>query len=352
MKGLTIMDDDLLGFSSDQLKHKMWNDHIAKGNFTLSLRYIDLFRLEGLNMSFFTGWFNMEVVFMCLITIVEFRIGGFEVRIAMFGAPKTNGKAFWHNKDRISYASFITQMHATLKKRFKFQVLLLREFSSKFDHTQLLQNQDLGFLNHHALVKSYLNIASFDSFENYFNILPSKKRNYFKNILKYTQGSDVDITVSDLSPELVSEIYPLYKATNNNAKENRTAALSETVFFALCESGIQIKVATYRLRNRLIAFGLMFANDWEVKCLFTGFDYEFSKAHHLWYQIMLESIRFAIDQKCFHVDMGSSSAAMKDKFLASHEDIFISVLFRNAFITKMFNRPIKYLLNRVLKPVK
>lgn len=352
MKSLHIIEDDFLTFSNDQFKQKMWNDHIEKGNFTLSLKYIDLLKLEKLSMSFFTGWLDEELVFICLIGIITLKIGLFEIRIAMIGAPKTNGKAFWYNKDLISYASFVQEMHAILKKHSKSQFLLLREFSGELDRVQLLENQELGFINHHALVKSYLNIELFESFEDYFNNLPSKKRNYFKSILKHTKAPNVQISVNDLTPESVEEIYKLYIATNKNAKENRTAALSKSLFLGLCESGIQIKVAAYRLNNKLIAFGLMFLNDWEVKCLFTGFDYEFAKAHHLWYQIMLESIRFAINQKCFHVDMGSSSAAMKDKFLALHEDLYISVLFRNKFLTKLFNRPIKYLLNKILKPVK
>lgn len=352
MKSLQIIEDDFMTFSRDQFKQKMWKDHIEKGNFTLSLEYIDLFKLERLSMSFFTGWLDKRLVFICFISTVAHKIAGIEMHIAMIGAPKTNGKAFWYNEDQISYVNFICEMQAILKKRFKFQFFLLKEFSVEHDHVQLLQNQELGFINHHALIKSYLNIGSFESFEDYFNVLPSKKRNYFKGILKHTKTPNVQISVSNLIPESVGEIYNLYIATNKNAKETRTAALSESLFLGLCKSSIQIKVVAYKLDNRLIAFGLMFVNDWEVKCLFTGFDYKFAKAHHLWYQIMLESIRFAINQKCFHIDMGSSSAAMKDKFLALHEDLYISVLFRNKLLTKVFNRPIKYFLDKILKPAK
>ncbi|QPH38258.1 peptidogalycan biosysnthesis protein [Pedobacter endophyticus] len=352
MTELNIVNNSLSAFCADKPKTESWNLHVATNNFTLTLDYLHLYNKQDINTFFYTGSVKGEIIFICLISILKIRIAGFPIAIAMFGAPKTNGKAFWHSENHISYSTFVKQILQTLKKQYKFYVVILREFYGTADQPLMAKNQDMGFLNHHALVKSYLNIASFASFEDYFNALPSKKRNYFRSVMKCKQDSAVSVGLYELTPELVDLIYPLYQKTNAKAKENRTAAVNRSVFSALCDSKIKTKVITYNLQNKIAAFGLMFFNSREVKCLFTGFDYRFTKTHNLWYQIMLESIRFAIDQRCLHIDMGSSSASMKDKFQAGHEDVYISVLLKNPVLTAIFKKPVAHLLNKFLRPTK
>jgi len=330
--------------------HNCWSRQVSDDNFTLTPAYLKLYNDQNSNTFFYIGRLNGEIVLHCLISVLTLKIAGIPIRAAMLGAPKTNGKAFWYSQTQLSYPVFIASILAAFKREFSFHIFILREFYCKNDAGLLLENQKMGFLNHHALVKSFLDITAYPSFDDYFNVLPSKKRNYFRNILKCREKPEVLLQQLELNPELVTLIYPLYRETNARAKENRTAPVPQSVFLALCDSEIKTKVITYQLHHNIVAFGLMLYNSTTVKCLFTGFDYSVNKSHNLWYQIMLESIRFAIDNRSHTVDMGSSAAAMKDKFLAGHDDVYISVLLKNALLTALLKMPLSHLLKQFLKP--
>ncbi|WP_406824836.1 GNAT family N-acetyltransferase [Pedobacter sp. KACC 23697] len=350
MINIEIENNRLSEFSQDQDKSECWSRYVAPGNFTLAFEYLHLYQSENDATFFYTGRTKTEIVFVCLISLITVKVYGIPITIVMFGGPKTNGKAFWYDEDRLSYHSFVTKLLYLLKKQYKFQFIVLREFYGTGDRSQIIESEKMGFIVHHAMIKSYLDISLFNSFDSYFNSLPSKKRNYFRSVIKCNQDPDINIDIVDLTADLVDEIYPLYFETNARAKENQTAAVGRSVFIALSESSIKAKVITYRLKNKVIAFGLMFFNFHEVKCLFTGFDYKFTKEYNLWYQIMLGSIRFAVERRCQYIDLGSSSASMKSKFMAAHENVYISVLFKTPILTKVFKRPIVFLLNKFLKP--
>lgn len=342
---------ELIDFTSAERENinDFWEYKVARENFTLSMNYLRLLQRSGVNSYFFISKEDLQITSICYITCLKIKKYAVSFSVLLFGSEKTNGKAFWYDDNVFSYTEYLALIKSELKRCLGFDFLILRDYSSVKDEKYLTINQNAGFLNYHAFTNNVLNTDVFSTFEDYILSLTSRKRNFLKSIIKIRERQGLKISYETLNSELIASIYPLYADTNSRAVENRTMPLP-IVFFEKLSQTIRHQVVVVRLENRILAFGLMLLGSSNLKCLFAGFNYEFSKQYSLWYQVVVASISYSIYNGFKIVDLGSTSSLMKAKFQSTPSPVYLSILFKNPLCTRLFQTPLTFILSRFLKP--
>lgn len=345
------MKTELVDFSSCEQKniHTCWEHKVAEGNFTLSMDYLRLLKKSDVKSYFFISKEDQRITSICYFTCLKIKTHLFNFSVLLFGSEKTNGKAFWYDDNIFTYTEYLSLIKTELKRCLGFDFLIMRDYNTIKDQIDLTINQKLGFLNYHAFTNNVLNTNNFSTFNDYLISLTSRKRYFLKSIIKIRERQGLIVSYETLNSELIASVYPLYVDTNNRAVENRTMPVP-IVFFEKLSQTIRHRVVIVRVENRILAFGLMLLGSGNLKCLFAGFNYEFSKPYSLWYQVVMASISYSIDNGFKIVDLGSTSSLMKAKFQSTPSPVYFSILFRNPLCTRLFKRPLTFILSKFLKP--
>jgi len=306
-----------------------WDQHVAPRSLTLDRPYLALLEHTDVHREsmFLLGKdAHGRVIAAAGLTVSVFRLANvWPLRTVLLGGPKTAGKAFWFDESAISYEHFCRALMRYLRRSVRHDLIVWKDFVEGVDTKLLAAHRRLGFTNLPSLVSARLDLEGISSFEGFLRRLNAKKRHHLRRMESQSRRDGLQVHVQASMSGLVDTLYPLYLDVNARASESRTPPLPRSYFerFAGFSGGYQ--VLTLSLQERTIGFGLLLESASSTKCLSLGMNTALSKRYNLWYVLVLESIKHAVARGHTCVDLGSTNFAMKRKFGARREDVWVSI---------------------------
>lgn len=292
---------------------------------------------------------NKVVSIVYLSTLSHKIISVIKLKILSLGNQITNGFPLWYDESFINYSTFLSSLLEYINQNIKHQLILLKDFKEVEDKEKIFVNKEFNFLNFNTFSRSYKFLEP--TFENYLENLNSKKRMFLKKeILKTIELNNLRIeSVKTIDSYKLDHFYNLYKNVSLNAKEIRIEALPKEFFERINNHFENLTYVVVFDADKIIGFGILIGQNKNLRCFCLGMDYSSSKKSNLWYVIVLESIKYSIENKYSKIEFGNSNYSMKRKFGAIEEKIIFSIRLKNKTLNKLFFPLLKKLTQKTFK---
>ena len=182
-----------------------------------------------------------------------------------------------------------------------------------------------------------LNMQShWKSFEDYLADLQHKYRQKAKKVIKQFEG----VTVKELLLDEVifhkNKIYELYLNVLN--KQTFRLGMVEENYFIEMKKGLKDNfiVTGYFLNEELIAFRTAFLMQDRMEIHFIGFDYETNKNLQVYFNILYDNIKFAVEKNVKVLELGRTAQDAKRIIGALPKQFDDAVYFKSNFFKKAF----------------
>lgn len=272
-----------------------------------------------------------------------------KLKVLSLGSQITNGLPFWYDETFIDYNTFLSSLLEYINKNIKFQLMLLKDFKEIEDKEKIILNQKHNFLNFNTISRSYRFLDA--TFENYLENLNAKKRMFLKKeILKTIDINNLRVeNIKVIDNEKLDHFYKLYKNVSLNAKEIRIEALPKEFFIRINRHFENLNYVVVFDNDKIIGFGILLGHNKILRCFCLGMDYSSPKKKNLWYVIVLESIKYSIENKYSKIEFGNSNYSMKRKFGAIEEKIIFSIKIKNKTLNNLLFPLLKKLTQKTFK---
>jgi predicted N-acyltransferase len=153
-----------------------------------------------------------------------------------------------------------------------------------------------GFARGPSMPMTRLDIR-YDSFEQFLDkALSGKARRNVRRNLKASAGADLHMEIVDVTDGLVDELFPLYLNVFNRSAFH-FEKLTKDYFLGLgARMKDKIRLFTWRLGGRLVAFNICMVAGDEFFSEYIGFDYAAALDLHLYFVVVRDTIEWAIRQ--------------------------------------------------------
>lgn len=181
----------------------------------------------------------------------------------------------------------------------------------------------------------------FNSFENYLDSMRSNYRQRYKKCFKKSKDLKLEYLVDN--NDFNEEMYQCYLNVYNKSKVKLEKLPIE--FFR----GKYFKIFVLKLENKPVGFGQMLANGSELIFEFVGVDYEYNNQYDIYHRILLEIVKYGIENGFKTIDFGQTADDSKLRLGAKYTKLYAYLHTTNIltnFINKRLARFIEY------KPVK
>lgn len=255
----------------------------------------------------------------------------------------TGQNAFYFDKTKIEMpqvASLLNLAVEQLQKEFrKTSLIIYKDFQKKFadlfkgeDHQKYLKfsvqpNMRLKIKNH------------WQTFEDYLADFSTKYRSRANTARKKSK----DIQKKELSAEEIQnneeKLHELYQNVADNAPFN-TFFLPKNHFFRLKDSmKDQFKVYGYFLNGELVGFYTLILNHKDVDTYFLGYNKEQQKEKQIYLNMLLDMVKFAIEEQFSRVIFGRTALEIKSTIGAEPVEIY-GLIKHNNFLINLFMKKI------------
>jgi len=156
--------------------------------------------------------------------------------------------------------------------------------------------QRAGFVRSPSMPMTKLNIQ-YDGFDHFLDkALSGKARRNVRRNLKASAGADLRMEITDITDGLVDELFPLYLNVFNRSAFH-FEKLTKAYFLGLgARMPDKIRMFTWRLGGRLVAFNICMVEGDEFFSEYIGFDYAVALDLHLYFVVVRDTIEWAIRQ--------------------------------------------------------
>jgi hypothetical protein len=174
------------------------------------------------------------------------------------------------------------------------------------------------------------------SFDDYLADLQHKYRQKAKKVI----GQFEAVQVKDLSlAEVIvhkNKIYELYLNVLN--KQTFRLGMVEENYFVEMKKGLKNNfiVTGYFLNNELIAFRTAFLMEDRMEIHFIGFDYETNKNLQIYFNILYDNIKLAIEKNVQVLELGRTAQDAKRLIGALPKQFDDAIYFKSSFFKKAF----------------
>ncbi|MCC6817299.1 MAG: hypothetical protein IT245_00185 [Bacteroidia bacterium] len=199
----------------------------------------------------------------------------------------------------------------SMKPEKNFCGILVKDCSREFKSTQYTCH---GFKSFSQDLTMEMEIRpNWQNFEDYLSDL---SRKYRQRAIKIVSSSDkirlIDLTVEQLTQEK-ERINELYMNIVN--KQNIALGILKSDYFIQMKLGLGegFKVYGYYLGDKLLAFSshIYYTPKAEMEIHYIGLDYEYNQEFNLYFNILFDGIKQAIDKKFNKIEMGRTAREAK-----------------------------------------
>lgn len=334
-----------------QLPSKIWSK-VAENNPCLSLEFMTIVE-EIHNTDTFRYWvcYNKEqiagVFFYYIKDLVSFplRIRKLlpSISILMTGTYETYGKHYWFDISCFTEQGFLDIMTSMISKE-KSIIYVVRDFVEE-QHKPMDLFLSKKYFHICPYSTSWLHISSeVTNLQEYLYSLYKKHRNMYLKFIRQRQIQRIKFDYIDDYRSIISSIYPLYLSVNKNAKEFKTPPLPISFFEKLTklyksESFLLIM----KVEDSIAGFVLIIQGKNEIVPFLMGIDYSY-RDEHVWHNLVLECINYAITTKKEKIDLGLTNFLLKKRLGASKVGIHMYARFKNTMLNKILGKYIYKLI--------
>ncbi len=170
--------------------------------------------------------------------------------------------------------------------------------------------QSAGFKPFQVDPEMNLNIQ-WKNFEEYLASLTTKYRTRIKSVFDKSN----EIEVEELSAVVIKKYFGQINALLKNVFENapvRLASIEANFFICQKEKFDDNYIFNIlKLNNEIVGFYTALRNNKTLTAQFVGFDYALNKSHNLYYRMLIEYTKLAIDKKCMLLQFGRDALEIK-----------------------------------------
>ena len=175
----------------------------------------------------------------------------------------------------------------------------------------------------------------FDSFDAYLNSLRSNYRYRYNKCLK--KSAELKIRYLEDNAKFTQEMYECYLQVYNKSKirvEKLPIAFFRGEFF---------KIFTVEKDDKVLGFGQMVENGTELIFEFVGVDYRYNSTYDTYHRILLEIVRYGIENNFANIDFGQTSDESKLKLGCEYTMLYAYLHHSNKLINSINKKLAKHI---------
>lgn len=224
------------------------------------------------------------------------------------------------------------------KKYRKSSLIIYKDFQSKFIELFQSKNHDTYFrfsVQPNMMLKLK---DSWETFEDYLNDFSTKYRSRANTARKKAKEIEKKELNLDEIKKWSERINFLYQNVADNAPFN-TFFLPENHFYRLKESlKDNFRIFGYFLHDEMIGFYTLILNNSDVDTYFLGYDKDLQKEKQIYLNMLLDMVKFGIDEKFSRIIFGRTALEIKSTIGAEPLEIFGLIKHNNFMINPFMER--------------
>lgn len=225
--------------------------------------------------------------------------------------------------EKVQLASIVKTID-DLKAKSKVDMVLIKDFEESQTHSNLIPIfSQLGYTDLKAQPNMHLQLRPhWNALEDYMADMTSKARTRVKkNIKRGKQIFRKDLTLEEVKASN-EQLYGFYRTVADRVEFNLSTA--GTDYFVRCKEnmGDDFRILAYYLEDRMVGFISLVLSESQVESHFIGFDESVNKPNALYPNILIDQIRFCIEEtNTRSISFGRTALEIKSSFGAKPQDL-------------------------------
>jgi len=270
--------------------------------------------------------FSSDWVKRCAAVIRNVLPSFLQVRVSTCGHALTAGGSTLRISHRANPQAALKCLDGAMRRHAAdagSQLILLKEFLA--EQREFLQPlAALGYLRADSLPDNYFNMR-YDSFDAFEANLRSRYRNQLRRTIKKFRESGLQIRVVTSSTEAerayTDAVHKLYMQVRSHA-EAGLECLTADFFRGLCREFPENVHFTFAYRGtEIVGFICGIIHVRKYYNLFCGFDYDLNETSSLYFNLMIEDLRYALSLAPDSIHMGATADSFKERLGAFQEPL-------------------------------
>ncbi|MBN2536168.1 MAG: GNAT family N-acetyltransferase [Spirochaetales bacterium] len=228
------------------------------------------------------------------------------------GSPTALGNTITitHGINRETVVKLIIKEMEYFAREKKVKILIMRDFFDEelffFDRLKRLGFKRLNLLPDPEIINNW------ETFDHYLNDMRSKYRYRLNNYIKIFNTSSVRVEVRDHFSDIAERLTELWHQSYEHAKEYKREILTPSYFRNMDHylNG-RSKVILFIYEEQIIGFGFVLLDDETLRSVFMGMDQKYNRISRLYFNILIETIKFGIKNKKKQIEWGITSTRSK-----------------------------------------
>lgn len=175
----------------------------------------------------------------------------------------------------------------------------------------------------------------FASFDDYMNSLRSNYRYRYTKCFK--KSAPLTLEYLENNEDFTDEMYECYLQVYNKSRMHVEKLPIE--FFR----GKYFKIFVLRNEEKVVGFGQMLPNGTELVFEFVGVDYELNNTYDTYHRILLEIVKYGIENKFETIDFGQTADESKLKLGSKYTMLYAYMHHSNKMLNSVYKKMAKYI---------
>ena len=175
----------------------------------------------------------------------------------------------------------------------------------------------------------------FDSFDDYMSKLRSNYRYRYTKCFK--KSAPLTIEYLENNEDFTEEMYECYLQVYNKSRAHVEKLPIE--FFR----GKYFKIFVLKNEEKVLGFGQMLPNGTELVFEFVGVDYEYNNTYDTYHRILLEIVKYGIENKFETIDFGQTADESKLKLGSKYTMLYAYMHHSNAMLNGIYKKLAKHI---------
>ena len=175
----------------------------------------------------------------------------------------------------------------------------------------------------------------FDSFDDYMSKLRSNYRYRYTKCFK--KSAPLTIEHLENNEDFTEEMYECYLQVYNKSRAHVEKLPIE--FFR----GKYFKIFVLKNEEKVLGFGQMLPNGTELVFEFVGVDYEYNNTYDTYHRILLEIVKYGIENKFETIDFGQTADESKLKLGSKYTMLYAYMHHSNAMLNGIYKKLAKHI---------
>jgi predicted N-acyltransferase len=342
--------------SIKEVEEKEWNSIVSIDRIICTYRYLRAIEESSINdcdFRYLVAYRNGKVVAHTCIYSMSFNLDIFttgviqkinngvrhmyprflKMRLVECGTPTALGNtiSYAEGVDRVEILNLFIEKMEKFAQEKGIGLLGLRDFTEEeVRFYDILRHSNFSRVNN--LPNTTLKLT-WDSFDDYIGSLRSNYRYKIKKNMKKSADEKIEIEVLDNFSEHAEVLCRLWVNVYERAKEYKREILTPNYFKSLSRY-LENKalVITVKKDGEIVGFSLVLLDDLTLRYIYSGLTYEYNKDFSVYFNMLYEMLKFAIDTKKRKFEMGITTYIPKLDIGARIEPFYVYLRHRNSIL--------------------